>query len=32
MLVGIAIAIVLTLLLRETGPAARRQVPVAAPS
>ena len=32
MLVGIAIAIVLTLLLRETGPAARRQVPLAAPS
>ena len=32
MLIGIAVAIVLTLLLRETGAAARRQVPLAAPS
>jgi len=32
MLIGIAIAFVLTLLLRETGPAVRRQLPVAAPS
>ena len=32
LLVGVALAIVLTLLLRETGPAARRQVPVAATS
>ncbi len=32
LLFGVALAIVLTLLLRETGPAARRQVPLAAPS
>ena len=32
LLVGVALAIVLTLLLRETGPAARRRVPVAATS
>src|SRR5215469_12266434 len=32
MLIGVALAFVLTLLLRETGPAARRQVPVAATS
>ncbi|HXX85578.1 MAG TPA: hypothetical protein VEN29_16565 [Casimicrobiaceae bacterium] len=32
LLLGVLLAIVLTLLLRETGPAARRQVPVAAPS
>jgi MFS family permease len=32
MLIGIAVAIGLTLLLRETGPAARRQVPLATPS
>ena len=32
MLIGVALAIVLTLLLRETGPAARRQAPVAVPS
>lgn len=32
LLIGVALAIVLTLLLRETGPAARAQVPVAATS
>jgi len=32
MLLGVALAMLLTLLLRETGPAARRQVPVPAPS
>jgi len=32
MLIGVALAMLLTLLLRETGPAARRQVPVPAPS
>jgi MFS family permease len=32
LLIGVALAIVLTLLLRETGPAARGQVPVAATS
>jgi MFS family permease len=32
LLIGVLLAIVLTLLLRETGPAARRQVPVATTS
>jgi hypothetical protein len=32
LLIGVALAIVLTLVLRETGPAARRPLPVATTS